>query len=339
MSASHPPTASHLRELRRQGDIPREREAVAAAALVGAVIGLLATAPSTWHALTALVERACEAAAAPAPAWRGVAASGAVVLIRAVGPVLGGAVLGALLATAGQLGWPPALRWPWRERGPGAAPPALAHLRLGAVARRGAVAALRLGAVGLLLVAVLPRRPALARNPDELGRALVTSASTALIVAAVAFAALGLAEYALAYARWLARARMTPEQLRRELREQEGDPYIKARRQRESGAGAKQRRASAVADCDLVVCADGAAAAVRVAGTAATLVASATGALAARLCAAAHKQGRPQIERAELAHALCKLDAGAAVPTELLAAVREAAGALAATPAAAKERR
>ncbi|MBK7539812.1 MAG: EscU/YscU/HrcU family type III secretion system export apparatus switch protein [Myxococcales bacterium] len=343
MSASLPPTAARLRELRRRGDVPREREAVAAAALLAGTAGLLLSAPATWRALTALAERACRglgevpaAGREPGAPFAGsallseLAQEGLRVALHGAVPIVGGAALAAAAATLLQLGWPPVLRWPWRSTGTGAG--LGARLGLSAVLRRAATTLLRLAAVGLLLwFAGAPRQMLTAgaapASAPALLDALVGACRAALLAAALAFGALALAEVALARHLWWRRARMTPEQQRREIRELEGDPAIKARRNQHRRAMSRKRVASAVATASFVVVAPGeAAAALRLdAGAAApTVVVSGTRGATAKILAAAQLHGRPLVVRSALARALCALPQGAQLPASLWPAAAEA---------------
>lgn len=324
-----PPTAARIRELRERGDIARSRDAVAGAALAGAVAGLFLSAGTTWENLVSLVERACQnpvAAEALPLARRGLEIAG-----RATAPVLAGAVAAALLAIAVQLGWPPIL-WPRaraRARGaPADSPFALGQLRqmfgLTAMARRTALTVAKTAAVaGAIAFALSPRALEISTVP-QLQRALVACCSTALVACTVVFLLLGFVDYGWAYYRLVRRRRMTPEEVRREARELEGDPAIRARRnrRRQELTRDRNRRAERVLDgATALVLAPGAiAVALRYrsfADPAPRVLLRVLGRGATRLAERAAALGIPTFERPELARALAELPEGSELPSAL----------------------
>lgn len=314
MSATLPPSATRLRELRQQGDWPRSREAVSGAAFAGAALALLVSASATWEALLALARAACQALALPATALqslRALAEAGGALLVSAALPAVAAAAAAALVAILLQVGWPWALHWPrWQPR----------SLGLTEAARRGAGAALRLGAIAALFaLALAPRSLPTAATAEGLFRALVACATAALWGAMLTLGVLGLGHFAFARWRWLRRARMTPQQARQEQRELESDPQMKARRLRFRKQEAKQRSSRAAAAATLVVLAPGeCAAAVRIPAVGSpTLLIAGSKETAARLSAAARRLARPIADKPALARALTALPNGSAVPPEL----------------------
>lgn len=313
MSTSLPPSATRLRELRQQGDWPRSREAVTGAAFAGAALALLLGAPATWQALCALTSAACQALSQPAhlESLRALAEAGAALLLSAALPVVGASAAAALVVLLLQLGWPPVLTWPrWQPRTMG----------LADIARRGAGAALRLGAIGALFaLALAPHGLPTAATTEALFRALITCAAATIWGAMLTLGALGVGHYAVARWSWMRRARMTPQQARQEQRELESDPQMKARRLRFRKQHAKQRANRAANEATLIVLAPGeCAAAVRIPpGGVPTVLIAGTGETAARLSAAARRLARPTSERPELARALATLPNGTPIPPEL----------------------
>jgi flagellar biosynthesis protein FlhB len=327
MSGTMKPTAARQRDFRKRGDIARSRDAVAAAALAGAVAGLLLSAPASWRAICDLAERACQAAAAASAgeALATLSSRAVAVLVRACAPPLVGALVAALLAIFVQLGWPPALRR--REDDGALAPIHRLHQTFGAteMARRAAAAVLKIAAIGLVTALALRPSRSLTSAPQLLD-AVVASCGSALVTAALALLALGLADYALAYRRVAARLKMTREDLRREVREQEGDPAIRARRQQQRRELGKQRLAGALATAELVIFArGGAAVALRYRGhdQAPIVIAKGHGPRAAVLIALAQRRSLPVSERPELARALAEVAVGAAIPGALSRAAAE----------------
>lgn len=318
MSATLPPSAMRLRELRQQGDWPRSREAVTGAAFLGAGFALLLGADTTWDALLELTRTACLALANPSGELATLARAGRAVLLGAALPVVSAAAAAAAAALLLQLGWPPVLRWPrWQPR----------ILGMAEAARRGAGAALRLGVLGALFaLAVAPRTLPVAATTEALFHALVACATATLWGAMATLGVLGAAHYAFSRWRWLTRARMTRQQAREEQRALEADPQMKARRLRFRKQEPKQRTVRATSEATLVVLAPGeCAAAVRMPpGAAPTLLIAGTRETAARLSAAARRLARPTVERPALARALTELPHGSIVPLELRAELEQA---------------
>lgn len=336
------PTAARVRSFRERGDIARSRDAVAAAALVGALLGLWLTAEHSWAAILILVERACHQPTADAAGE--IARRCLVVAAHATLPALGGAIAGASLAIAAQLGWPPAF-WPFsRARRAGADDASLvSNLRrafgLGAVARRTATTLAKLLAIAAVALLSLSPDQALAlSSPEQLLAALAATAGAALLAAAAVLFALGLLDYAWARHRLHRRMKMTHDELRRELRELEGDPAIKARRQRRRQELARRTAERELAQTDLIVLApDQLAVALRYRlgeDEAPVVLAVAHAAEAAPLAEAARGRAVPVLELPALARALERVSPGQLIPKTLYRAVAEAIAATADEPGA-----
>jgi flagellar biosynthesis protein FlhB len=339
------PTAARVREFRARGDIARSRDTVAAAALAGALLGLLLTASGSWAALCSLVEQAClhPTVEALAPLARRALWVG----LSVAAPALLGACAGALLAIALQLGWPPAL-WSRRraERAGTAASFASLRQALGppAMARRTVITIAKLVAIiGSMALALSPRDVLRVAEAPQLLDGLAACCTTALVTSSLVILALGLVDYAWARRRLFARMRMTHDDMRRELRELEGDPAIKSRRQRRRNELARQRftavTAQAIASATVVVLAPGeAAVALRYRGRAGEatpqLAAKGRGVLAEHLAQLARDRGVPVLVRVELATALAALAERQPIPPELYRAVAEVLATTLAHPAA-----
>ncbi len=341
MSGTLKPTAERVRSFRDRGDIARSRDAVAAATLGGAVLGLWFTAGESWSALTALVEHACahpEAETAAVLASRGLTA-----FAMATVPPLLGACLGALGAIALQLGWPPVL-WPRARARRSDAPAPMSQLSrafgLSAMARRAVTTVAKLAALAVAMTIAFDATAILSLgSPQQLLRALAASGAAALISATLVLLVLGLLDYAWARHRLLGRMKMTHDELRRELRELEGDPAIKARRARRRLALSRQRAADVLETAELVLLApDEAAIALRyLPGDPAPLVvakAHATTASVAALVGLARDQDIPIFERPALARALAAHDERLPIPALLYRAVAEVIALARAAPGA-----
>ena len=191
-------TPSRLARARREGDHPISRDAVAVAAFAGALFALF----SMWSILAGRATDAMRAslqgsfAAFEAPA------------ALAIGLSCAGAALGAVSATVAQTRGL-SFRLPaWRL---GFARTFNVELLHG-VAR--ATPAVAIGSLVLLLTTA-PRAGAIARTTVAV--ILVGTAAAIIDVLAVRAA-------------WRRRLRMTHDELRRDLREQDGDPHVRGRR-------------------------------------------------------------------------------------------------------------
>ena len=203
------------------------------------------------------------------------------------------------------------------------------------------VTAARLFAVGRALVAGsivawvalrLLRAHALdlARSSGDLPRAADVAGALALTLAkdaALVGLALGVLDLVVVRRGWMKRLRMTKEEVKREHKDSEGDPHVKAARERAhhemmaSATIASVRTASVV-----VVNPTHLACALRYVGgedDAPVIVASGEGELSARIMRAAHEYGVPIVRNVPLARALRELEIGDQIPEVMYEAVAE----------------
>ncbi len=327
------PTAARVHSFRERGDIARSRDAVAAAALGGALLGLWLTAEHSWAAILLLVERACHQ---PTPDAAGeIARRCLVVAAHATLPALGGAIVGAAAAIAAQLGWPPAF-WPFsraRRAGPDADAPLVANLRrafgLAAVARRTATTLAKLLALSAVaLLSFSPSQALALSSPEQLLAALAASVGTALVAASAVLFALGLLDYAWTRHHLHRRMKMTHDELRRELRELEGDPAVKARRLRRRQELARRTAEPALAQADLIILSpDQLAVALRyrfLEDEAPVVLAVALADEVAPFAETARARAVPVLERPALARALERVAPGQRIPKTLYRVAAEA---------------
>jgi type III secretion protein U len=127
---------------------------------------------------------------------------------------------------------------------------------------------------------------------------------------------------------WLRRLRMSKEEVKRELRESEGDPHMKAARERAHRELLTEATIASVRNATVVVVnPTHLACALRYdegrGDSAPVLVASGEGALAAGIVRAAHAFGVPVVEDVPLARALIELGEGEPIPEVLYVAVAE----------------
>lgn len=170
------------------------------------------------------------------------------------------------------------------------------------------------------MAGTLGRTEAVASTAWLLGRRLLWGAALVSLV-------LGGVDYFFVRRAWLARHRMTKDEVKREYRESEGDPEVKAARKRahhEALAGsmiANVKNATV-----LVVNPTHLATALHYdqnEDAAPTVVAHGEGDLAARLIEAAHRYNVPVVRNVPVAHALREIELGEQIPEGLYEAVAE----------------
>lgn len=145
--------------------------------------------------------------------------------------------------------------------------------------------------------------------------------------AAIVGLLLGVADYFFVRRAWLKRHRMSKDEVRREARESEGDPEIKAARRRAHQEALAGSMIAAVKNATvLIVNPTHLATALRYheqEDEAPTVIAHGEGDLARRLIEAAHAYGVPVVRDVPVAHALRELALGDEIPEALYEAVAE----------------
>jgi flagellar biosynthesis protein FlhB len=318
--ATEPPSPRKQRRAREQGDLPLSREVAGLAAGAGALLAVWLAAPEQLGGLARLLGRALSGEPADWAAALGW-------LARATALVGGTALAAAGLAGGLQAGLRFRLRpslarlSPWKGFGRLFSRQRLADLGL---------MALRLGVLGAAALLAVWRPlseglgAALRAGPGGglvlLGELLLRLAG-ACLVAGLPLAAL---DVWVQRRRWRARLRMTRQEVRRETREQEGDPHLRAERRRRHqrlGLGAGLAGASV-----LVVNPTHAAAALRYRpgeDEAPVLLAAGRGEVARRLRREAERLGVPILQHVELARALQRAEPGQPIPEALYQAAAE----------------
>jgi flagellar biosynthesis protein FlhB len=331
---TEPPTARRLRRARRDGDHPTSRSLVAASALLCAVLAAPLVIEPLQRALLGSLLAALRSPAVPA------AEELPSRVAAIISPVLGAAALGALLVglwqTQGVLSTKP-FRWELRLSNPLASGRAGGGVSL-LITALGALATL--GTAWLVLESM---GPALAHSAGDVGATLglLLRAGKQLVWSALAIALATAALDALhQHVAWRNRNRMTPEEVRQERRENEGDPEIRqARRQvhRELGGEAPLDQ---VARASLVIVGTPPLAVAlgydAESDIAPRVLLRGSGALALSIEALATSYGVPIEYDAELARALVQLPVGHDIPRTHYADVARAlqrAGIVRPTPA------
>lgn len=219
------PTPSRRERARRDGDVAVSRELVGIAAFGGALAATgLILAPVGAGAAAAL---ALAVARMPAPGY----GACATIVSLALGPALAAAAAGTLTTFVQSGGL--RVRAPKIAFGPLAPHRGFARIFGGEAAIGGLRATLAFGTVCAAVTPVVASVVGALGSSGALA-AIAGAAKGAAFGAAFAACAVGaifaLGDYALARRRWLRGLRMTFEELRRELREQDGDPHAKQRR-------------------------------------------------------------------------------------------------------------
>lgn len=247
------PSERRLERARREGRVPVARDLVAWASFAGGALALAAVGAELARSLAGMVGEFIRCAGrqvVPAP---GLLERPLVLAARVVAAAAGAALAATLAQTRGGV-WP-ALAAPDARRlasgrilglfrGESAQATALSVVKV--LALGGAIcAALDDDFLTLGELALLPPSEALARLGTRLAHAL-------LPVLAVA-AAVGGLDLALTRRRHFADMRMTKDELRREMREEEGDPLARSRRRVRHRELLRGRPRSEVPKADLVV--------------------------------------------------------------------------------------
>lgn len=325
---THAPTPKRIREFRKRGDIALSRELVGTATMAGAVVALVLCAGSAARALLELTRDAALASDGRDTGWLPRAAVEAFVV--AAGPVLACAGVFAVLAMLGQLGWPPAFKRIGFDLG------RLSPLKnvqntfgVGAIARRTGAVLAKLCAVAVVAMLVLRHGlPATMLDVGAIGTTAWSILTRALWAVLAVLVVVAVGDYYLARRRLLAQMRMTPDEVKREHRESEGDPMLRGRRKQRMRELAKRRVGAAVATADVVVVnPTHYAVALRydeAKDRAPIVVAKGVDEEAERIREHARKHGVPVMSRPPLARALHKhVKEGHPIPANLFRAVAE----------------
>lgn len=322
------PTPKRVKEFRKRGEIALSRDLVSTATLAGGVIALVACASMAFSALLDLTRDA--ALATDGAPTIDLPRTALHAFLAATAPALIGAAGAALIAILAQLGWPPAfkkLSFDLSRISP------LANLKNtfapGAVVKRSGTAIAKMVVVGAVVVLAL--RGGLAMHPMQASTIVVLAGGLvgkALWFVLGALAALAAIDYFLARRKMQNQMKMSPDEVKREMREQEGDPHIKGRRRQKMKELAKRRISIAVAKADVVVVnPTHYAVALRYDETsdrAPIVVAKGVDELAEKIREVARRHAVPVLSRPPLARALHKhVKEGRPVPANLYRAVAE----------------
>ncbi len=325
---THQATPKRVQEFRKRGDIALSRELVGAAALLGAVIALLVTAGSAVGAITQFTQNVARAADGRDHGW--VAGAALETFIAGAAPALIGAALFSTVAILAQLGWPPAFKgvsFDLAKLNP-MTNLASAFGLAGMAKRTGSTVAKVVAIGGIVWVALAGGIIPHAIEAGALGSVAWTVVKRALLVVVSAIVTIAAVDYIMARRRMKKQMMMSPDELKREHKESEGDPMVKSRRRQKAREMAKRRIAMTVPTADVVVVnPTHYAVALRYDDTkdaAPIVVAKGIDEEAQRIREIARKAGVPIMARPPLARALHKhVKEGRPVPPNLFKAVAE----------------
>jgi flagellar biosynthesis protein FlhB len=234
------PTAKRLRDARKKGNIALSREVPAAASFLAGVVILGLWVPRIAVEFRRLFEGATEAAArvgeaSLTEAWMEPARDAALGWMRAVGPVLvviALASVGLALAQAGFNFTPSRLAPALQNMSPRKVLKRWFSLQgvfelLKTVAKLGLVLLIGYGVVKGALVGILGLHRV---DASGFGSALTGVARSFVVQIGLVFAAVAGTDYFFQWRRWRKGLMMTKDEVKRELKEQEGDPIIKGQR-------------------------------------------------------------------------------------------------------------
>lgn len=325
---THKATPKRIREFRKRGEIALSRDVVSAATLAGGFIGMVAYAGAARSALLDLARDA--ALATDGTTAIDLAAEAVHGFVIAAGPTMVGAAIGALIGIVTQLGWPPAFKLPGFDLGRMSP---IANLPntfspLG-MARRTGSALAKLVVVGAIVWSALRHRVvADGLEASSLGALAFDLIRRVMWLVLGTLGVLAAADYFMARRRIDAQMRMTTDEVKREMRESDGDPMVKGRRKARMRELAKRRMAAAVSRADVIVVnPTHYAVALRYddkQDAAPVVVAKGVDEQAEKIREIARKHAVPVLSRPPLARALYKhVKEGRAVPANLYRAVAE----------------
>jgi flagellar biosynthetic protein FlhB len=325
---THKPSPRRVQDFRKRGEVALSRDVVTAATFAGGVVSLVATGSTVLTNLHGLAVDSLSAADGAEHA--GLAQHAARAFIGSVWPIVGCAGATALVAVAGQLGFPPAFKTPGFDLARLSPVANLTNVfSPGAVMRRTGFALVKMVVVGAVVYAALHSAVSIdtmdiaaltERAAHYLTRALLGVVATLVVLATV--------DYVLARRRINAKMMMTTEEVKREHKQQDGDPMVKGKRKARARELAKRRIAAAVAKADVVVVnPTHYAVALRYdesTDAAPLVVAKGTDDAAAKIREIARQNGVPILSRPPLARALHKaVKEGRPIPGNLYKAVAE----------------
>ena len=333
---TEPASPRRLEEARKQGQVAFSPDFLGSALLLAGVVGMTWLAPTIAGRLEAYFVQTCRS---PMPHEIGEAETAAMLgdlLLRFV--LLAGPLL-ALLAAVGvgisvaQVGFhitPERLEPDFEHLSPAKGMAKL--FSMGALVK-GLLALVKIAVLGALVLAVLRARAGVFTSlghgdaPSAAAHGWGLTMRLALYLA-MAFAALGVADFAFQRYRLESSLRMTKQEVKEEMKREDGDPEMKARRRQRQRELGQRRTLNEVPKATLVLTNPTHVAVAlryqRGVMRAPKVIARGAGAFARRIVEAARRNGVPVLERPALARALYRsVDVGREIPPELFVAIAE----------------
>jgi flagellar biosynthesis protein FlhB len=322
------PSERRLSTAFEQGDLALSREVVSTAAFLGGVITLASLAPSLEHQLTRVLAHTLALASKPSfDALPSLLVPMATSILAVICAIAAGAVVSTFGMTRGYL---------WGEKAMPDLDRVFSLERLTRIFSKEFAVDLLVGLVKVVAVGVVTwgvvradfltlNRISFAGPADQLV-ALFGSVLKIAVRAAGLFIVFSGADFALTRLRYRKRHMMTKEELRREMREDEGDPMIRGARKRRHRELVKRNALSDTKRADaLIVNPTHIAVAVRyrkAENAAPVILAKGKGVLAEAMRETARENGIPIVQDIPLARLLYrKVKSGGQVPAETFKAV------------------
>ena len=325
---THPATPKRVREFRKRGEIALSRDVVTAAAFAAGAIALIATAAGSLEAMRNFTSES--AMAADGRSGAALATTALRTFAVATAPVLGAAMIAALIAILGQLGWPPAFKGFGFDLGRMSPIANLTNaFGLRAMVKRAGTGVVKIAVVGAVVLSII--KSSIGTHAMDAGSLAAAGGSVmghALIAVAATLVGLAGFDYVMARRSMTEKMKMSKDEIKREMRESDGDPMVKGRRKARMKELAKRRMAAAVAKADVVVVnPTHYAVALRyddAKDRAPIVVAKGTDEAAEKIREIARQSGVPILARPPLARALHKhVKEGRPIPANLFRAVAE----------------
>ena len=328
---THKPTPKRIREFRKRGDVAISKEITTAATMLGGALGCAVVA-STWtDAVKAFIDNSSRSGIDYDLSL--LVAEGVRVFSIVFVPVVAGGFLGYTVAAAAQLGWPPSFKTPKLDFAKPFALSSIANiLSPKAAAVRAFQSTAKVALVLLvLLLAIRGQLDAFMLSPsveaDGVLRRIGLAVAQLGIYAAVVFGVMAAFDFLLQKRRLMAKMRMTTEEIKREHKEQDGDPIIRGQRRKRMRTLAKRRLAEVKSADVVLVNPTHYAVALRYRSEteqAPKVVAKGRGTLAENIRMIARKAGVPILSRPPLTRLLYRLvPEGSTIPSEVYKAVAE----------------
>jgi flagellar biosynthetic protein FlhB len=333
------PTSKRLRDARRKGQLARSRDVEAAAQLVAALVALGWLGPwimrGLGHVVRVAFERMGERAhtALEPGDVATLAVHGSLMVVAFAGPVAVAAAAATVAAAAAQGGWnvaPEALVPKWDKLSPVNGLKRLAPGRAGVNLLKTTLGVTLVAWIAWRIVSgVVDGSPYFSRlDPVRAAGQAWGHAEQLLRQSAIAIGALAALDYGIQRWQLMKTLKMTRQEVKDELRMQEGSPEVRARVRRLQRDMVRRRMMAAVPKATVVVTNPThyavALAYQRGAMAAPVVVAKGKNLVAQRIREIAREHGVPIVENKPLAQALYKtVDIDQAIPGDLFGAVAE----------------